>query len=1077
MDATTRPFERTCPRCGLVFLSQSSDGLCPSCLLTNTLDLEDPEDGPAFWEESDVRPAAERSFSHFDLLDEIGRGGMGVVYRARDLNTERIVAVKVLQAHHLQEADVVKRFRAEVRAVSSLDHPHILPIHEVGEDNSIPFFSMKLTTGGSLAQNLGRYLGKPREAAQLLAKVARGVQHAHERGILHRDLKPGNILIDAAGEPYVADFGLAKWIDDDRNLTMTAAVLGTPHYIAPEQASGTKGLTIAVDIYSLGAVLYELLTGRPPFVGSSVLETLMASRQKSPERPSSLTAHVPRDLETICLKALQLDPSARYATAGAFADDLENWLAGRTIQARPANAAEQLWRWAKRNPLPATLGAALMTAITVIAVGALISAVHIDRSLHRAVVAENDARQKLHQSLLDQAHAWRLTGLMGQRIEALKALGQAVQISPDLTARNDAIAVLTLPDAQKIDEFAVREYGKLGLAFDPQLDRIAVARQNRSVEILSRSSRHSLQTLNGAHAAIRSLAFGNDSLLAGSSADDKLCLWDTSAKQLLLDNVDVYTKEGTVAGFFFDNSGTVLAVAGVANGITLYNTKTGEIIKRLPTDSAVYCGAFNPYADTVAYVTESQRNIVRLANTKSSGGFDVPTPFNVSATTLAWSWNGRFLAMGCVDARTYIWDVSQHSLRATLSGHRQDITQVLFAKLDRLIVTTALDRTIRFWDLDSGSEQLAINEYGIDPVLRLSRDDDLLATTDFTLDAALFKIVRSSRFLASTIAPDQINDWAPLVASIDFSPDSKLLVAASFTGIRLFNTATRAEVASLPYSSHEEGGVRFLDGQHLLVATPKEGLRRFQVTHKPGNANQSEGVSLSDPVTLDETSGYILGSPASPSSDLIALTSASAGKVRLFDRKVLNSSTLTRSQQVVALATIDQLPGVWDYIVSPQGWEAASFADSANAGVGIFSGRTHTILQSLNAGRSGTLSLSSDGGELVTTGERGCLVWKISDGGKTTGTPQDLAPAGRAAYSADGRFFATCADAPIQIYRAQTHELLATLEVRSPPGSSFRLRFSPNGRYLAAQASNNFIQLWDLVELNQALTPLSLNWQ
>src|ERR1700753_1014469 len=146
MDATTRPFERTCPRCGLVFLSQSSDGLCPSCLLTNTLDLEDTEDGPAFWEESDVRSAAERSFSHFDLLDEIGRGGMGVVYRARDLNTERIVAVKVSQAHHLQEADVVKRFRAEVRAVSSLDHPHILPIHEVGEDNSIPFFSMKLTT-------------------------------------------------------------------------------------------------------------------------------------------------------------------------------------------------------------------------------------------------------------------------------------------------------------------------------------------------------------------------------------------------------------------------------------------------------------------------------------------------------------------------------------------------------------------------------------------------------------------------------------------------------------------------------------------------------------------------------------------------------------------------------------------------------------------------------------------------------------------------------------------------------------------------------------------------------------------
>ncbi len=322
MDAKTRPFERTCPRCGLVFLAQTFDGLCPACLLTNTLDLEGPEDVPAFWEElPEPKRQVERSFSHFELLDELGRGGMGVVYRARDMNTERIVAVKVLQAHHLQEPDVVQRFRSEVRAVSSLDHPHILPIHEVGEDNSIPFFSMKLTTGGSLAHNLGRYLGKPREAAQLLAKVSRGVQHAHERGILHRDLKPGNILIDAAGEPYVGDFGLAKWIDDDRNLTMTAAVLGTPHYIAPEQASGSKALTTAVDIYSLGAILYELLTGRPPFVGTSVLETLMAAQEKTPERPSTITPHVPRDLETICLKALQHEPVARYATAGAFADD------------------------------------------------------------------------------------------------------------------------------------------------------------------------------------------------------------------------------------------------------------------------------------------------------------------------------------------------------------------------------------------------------------------------------------------------------------------------------------------------------------------------------------------------------------------------------------------------------------------------------------------------------------------------------------------------------------------------------------------------------------------------------------
>jgi len=1065
MDATIRPFERTCPRCGLVFLSQSADGLCPACLLTNTLDLEDSDEGPAFWEEPAAKPAAERMFSHFDLLDELGRGGMGVVYRARDLNTERIVAVKVLQAHHLQEADVVKRFRSEVRAVSSLDHPHILPIHEVGEDNAIPFFSMKLTTGGSLAQNMGRYLGRPREAAQLLAKVARGVQHAHERGILHRDLKPGNILIDAAGEPYVADFGLAKWIDDDHNLTMTAAVLGTPHYIAPEQASGSKALTTAVDIYSLGAILYELLTGRPPFVGTSVLETLMASRKGSPERPSSLTAHVPRDLETICLKALQLEPRNRYATAGAFADDLENWLAGRTIQARPANAAEQLWRWAKRNPLPASLGAALMTAITTLAVGAVISAVHIDRSLHRALVAEADARQKLHQSLLDQAHALRLTGLMGQRVEALKALSQAAQILPDITARNDAIAVLTLPDAQKIDEFPVREYGKLGLAFNGSINRIAVARQNSTVEILDLKTKKSLQILPGAHSPIRALGFATDTLLAGSTDDGKLCLWETTASKLVIDNANVYTKEGKPAGFFADSSGHTLAVASSSSGLDLYDTASGQVRQHVPTSAPVFCGAFNASGEEIAFIGEDQRNLVRIYNLTDGSIQEIHTPFNVFATTLAWSGQGRFLAIGCIDARTYIWDLVNHSLHATLNGHRQDITQVIFAKMDRLIVTTAVDGSIRFWDPDSGSEQLAINEYGAEPVLQLSKDGSLLATTDWTLDAALFKIVRSSRSLCATLPPDMVNDWAPLVASVDFSPDSGLLAVASFTNIRLFNTVSRSELATLPLTEHEECSIRFVDVSHLLVATPKEGLRRFTIEKRIDSTSGREEVHLGDVVVLDPTPGYILGSP-SPDPSLLALTSAPEGKVRLFDLK-------SRS----TVATIDHLPGVWDYVVSSEGWEAASYADPDNTGVHIFSGKTHTRLQSLNAGRSGILTVSPNGQELITTGERGCLVWKIEADGTVKDTPLALAPAGRSAYSPDGKLFATCADAPIQIYNAQTHKLVATLEVRSPPGSSLRLRFSPNGRYLAAQASNSFIQLWDLTELNQALAPMSLNWQ
>ncbi len=264
-------------------------------------------------------------FGDYEILGELGRGGMGVVYRARQVTLNRPVALKMVRSGLLAGDDELRRFQNEAEAVALLDHPGIVPVYEFGEHVGQRYFSMQLIEGGSLVTELARYKDDPRAAARLVAEAAAAVAHAHARGILHRDLKPANILVDPHGHPHVTDFGLAKRLVEDIEFTQSGAILGTPAYMSPEQAAGRRGtITTATDVYGLGAVLYALLTGTPPFEGDSVIETIQAVKEQPARPPSRLNAKVPRDLETICLKCLEKDPRRRYPTAQALADDLDN---------------------------------------------------------------------------------------------------------------------------------------------------------------------------------------------------------------------------------------------------------------------------------------------------------------------------------------------------------------------------------------------------------------------------------------------------------------------------------------------------------------------------------------------------------------------------------------------------------------------------------------------------------------------------------------------------------------------------------------------------------------------------------
>src|SRR5205807_5235066 len=363
-----------CAKCGSV--SRVGRGLCLKCLLSagiagngehppveSTLDdlLRDIHGHDADW-----------FLGNYQILEEIGRGGMGVIYRARQRHSRRIVAIKRVLSYHADSQETLMRFRREAQAAAKLDHPNILPIYEVSEsEEGLPFFSMKFAGGGSLLEAAPALCSEPRRAVALMAKVARAVQYAHGQGILHRDLKPGNILLDGGGEPLVSDFGLAKWLEPTTDLTHTPSIFGTPGYIAPEQVNGSAGkLTPAADVYSLGAVLFHLLTGRPPFTGEHALKVIQQTNEKPAPKLRSVAPALDRDLETICAKCLEIEPHARYHSAGELAEDLERWLGGHSIVARPVSPPVRLWRWSRRNPTFAGMAALLLALGT--AVGVLI---------------------------------------------------------------------------------------------------------------------------------------------------------------------------------------------------------------------------------------------------------------------------------------------------------------------------------------------------------------------------------------------------------------------------------------------------------------------------------------------------------------------------------------------------------------------------------------------------------------------------------------------------------------------------------------------------------------------------------
>jgi serine/threonine protein kinase len=358
-----------CEKCGATM--QLDTGVCVSCLLCEGLEGGNELSQAVYETVLDEVDAPHKPWflGNYEILEQIGCGGMGVIYRARQRHSRRIVAVKRVLSYRADSHGALQRFRREAQAVASLDHPNILPIYEVSEsEDGLPFFSMKFAEKGSLQENAASLRDEPRKCVQLMAKVAHAVEYAHNRGVLHRDLKPGNILLNDRCEPLVSDFGLAKLLDGNTDLTRSLTTFGTAGFIAPEQAGdGAVNFTPVADVYSLGAVLFNVLAGRPPFLGSNPVSVIRQASETQAPKLRSLAPSLDRDLETVCARCLERDPKARYQSAGDLAADLERWLGGDPIVARPVSPPARIWRWSQRNPklLGAAAAGVLLGAATV----------------------------------------------------------------------------------------------------------------------------------------------------------------------------------------------------------------------------------------------------------------------------------------------------------------------------------------------------------------------------------------------------------------------------------------------------------------------------------------------------------------------------------------------------------------------------------------------------------------------------------------------------------------------------------------------------------------------------------------
>jgi WD40 repeat protein/predicted Ser/Thr protein kinase len=642
------------------------------------------------------------SLPGYEISGVLGKGGMGVVYKARQRGLGRIVALKmILHAEHAGEQER-QRFQAEAEAVARLQHPNIVQIYEVGEQRGLPYFSLEYCAGGSLETKLSGTPLPPREAAQLVQTLAEAMQAAHDKGILHRDLKPANVLLTEDGTLKITDFGLAKKLGE-KGQTQTGSIMGTPSYMAPEQADGkSKEIGPAADIYALGAILYELLTGRPPFKAATALDTVLQVLSDEPVPVRRLQPKAPRDLETICLKCLHKEPSKRYASAEAMKKDLQRFLDDEPILARPAGRIERGWRWCKRNRAVALSLAAVAVALLGGSIASTLFALQAQRNAEQASeMAEQAQQEKIHAEQAAEAARRAESHATEQEIQA-RQLAASLQ-------RN-------LYDVQINAARKNLDNGLIGIARD-ELERLRPTRADdpdlRGFEwhhLYRRCLPADHQVLYGSGWTVYTLAWSpNGKQLASASGTGfSIRLWDAATGQQLR---VLYGHGGTVYRVCFSPDGTRLVSAGDDGTLRIWRVANGRQLQVIrASEKGLRCVAWRPDGKELASAgVDTAIHLWDAATWESTGRWKGPQSPTMS---IAYSPDGKQLATGSDNKKVCLWDGSNGKLIRTFTGHTDPIYEVVFSPDGKLLGSAAADATARLWNVASGDERLVLRGHG-----------------------------------------------------------------------------------------------------------------------------------------------------------------------------------------------------------------------------------------------------------------------------------------------------------------------------------------------------------------------------